>query len=172
VMGEVSRGLRAEDAGRLIKSAGYAEGRALMADVLHDERNVGQSDLGAQEVIVVILKLPIRKMVPPTTIKHTQSARGRRQDEQHYEKTYVLTSPYNSAGDFTICRPSLQRLHLNVSCVSLRVSSRNWKSCRRVLSEKWRSTSSFSSTTADESACFEAWRWKIFSSIVPRETKR
>ena len=50
---------------------------------------------------------------------------------------------------------SLHRLHLNVSCVSQSVSSLNWKSCLSASTEKWRSVSSISSTTArGESACF------------------
>lgn len=70
------------------------------------------------------------------------------------------------------CRPSLHRLHLNVSCVSQSVFSLKRKSFRRESKEKWRSASSFSSTTADDSACLDACRWKIFSSMVPVEMKR
>ena len=85
----------------------------------------------------------------------------------------MLASPYNNAGDFTICFPSLHRLHLNdVSCVSHSVCSLNRKSFRSESREKWRSTSSFSSTTAEDSDCLFACRWKIFSSIVPVEMNR
>ena len=70
------------------------------------------------------------------------------------------------------CLPSLHRLHLNVSCVSQRVFSLNRNNFRSASSEKWRSTSSFSSTTAEERDCLFAWRWKIFSSIVPVEMNR
>ena len=70
------------------------------------------------------------------------------------------------------CLPSLHRLHLNVSCVSQSVFSLNRNNFRSASSEKWRSTSSFSSTTAEERDCLFAWRWKIFSSIVPVEMNR
>lgn len=84
----------------------------------------------------------------------------------------MLASPYNNAGDFIICFPFLQRLHLKVSWVSQIVVSLNVNSCLRDSIEKCRSASSFSSTTAEESACFDAWRWNIFSSIVPVEINR
>jgi hypothetical protein len=71
---------------------------------------------------------------------------------------HVLPSPYSSAGALVTCRPSLHRLHLYVSCVSDSVSSRNRNSCRSASIEKCRSASSFSSTTASESACFDACR--------------
>lgn len=86
--------------------------------------------------------------------------------------TYVLASPYSRAGDFIICFPFLHRLHLNVSCVSHNVFSLNRKSFLSESSEKCRSASSFSSTTADDSACLEACLWNIFSSIVPVVMKR
>ena len=70
------------------------------------------------------------------------------------------------------CLPFLHRLHLNVSCVSQSVFSLNRKSFRSESREKWRSTSSFSSTTAEDSDCLFACRWKIFSSIVPVEMNR
>lgn len=70
------------------------------------------------------------------------------------------------------CLPFLHRLHLKVSCVSHSVFSLNRNSCRSISTEKWRSVSSFSSTTAEESACFCACRWKIFSSMVPVVMKR
>src|ERR1700761_2527829 len=86
--------------------------------------------------------------------------------------TYELASPYNIAAALAICFPSLHRLHLNVSWVSQRVPSLKMNNLRRASTEKCRSISSFSSTTADERACLFACRWKIFSSMVPVEMKR
>jgi len=67
-----------------------------------------------------------------------------------------------------------QRIYLvqfKVACVLLQLASsssscgekrsRNWSR------EKWRATSSSWSTTHDDRAFLWAWRWKIFSSIVP-----
>lgn len=53
-----------------------------------------------------------------------------------HQMTYVLASPYSSAGALMICRPSLHRLHLNVSWVSHSVFSLNKKSFRRESREK------------------------------------
>jgi hypothetical protein len=108
-------------------------------------------------------------MIPSIQIKELQSHKTY---SAFIGYTYVLASPYKSVDDLIICFPSLHRLHLNVSCVSHCVFSLNKNSCRRASKEKCRSVFSFSSTTADDSACFDACRWNIFSSIVPVEMKR
>lgn len=95
-----------------------------------------------------------------------------RSNNSEVKETCVLASPYNKAGALMTCLPSLHLLHLKVSCVSQSVFSLNWKSCRNMSTEKCRSVSSFSSTTADDKACLDACRWKIFSSIVPVEMNR
>lgn len=138
-----------------------------MANVLKDKRNLGQIDLGSKKVIMVALQLCIRKMIPASMGR--RSALLATLGSKH---TYVLASPYSKALLLMTCFPFLHRLHLNVSCVSQIVSSLNVKSCRRDSSEKCLSASSFSSTTAEDSACLEACRWKIFSSMVPVEMNR
>ena len=55
----------------------------------------------------------------------------------------------------------------NLSWVSLDVSSSNLNKSRKSDRLKWRSTSSSLSTTQELSAFLWAWRWKIFSSMVP-----
>jgi hypothetical protein len=130
------------------------------------------ASLCAQYVVVVVLELRVREMVPTATPPQRTPNQPNSDEIASEKNTYVLASPYNNAGALATCFPSLHRLHLNVSCVSQSVSSLNWKSCLSASTEKWRSVSSISSTTAEESACFEAWRWKIFSSIVPVEMKR
>lgn len=55
----------------------------------------------------------------------------------------------------------------NLSWVSLEVSSSNLNKSRKSDRLKWRSTSSSLSTTQELSAFLWAWRWKIFSSMVP-----
>lgn len=60
-----------------------------------------------------------------TSISHCD---GPKEEER---ETYVLGSPYNKAGAFTCCFPSLHLLHLNVSCVSHIVSVLNLNNCLR-----------------------------------------
>ena len=124
-----------------------------MTDVLKDKRYFWQADFSAQKVVVVVFEFRVAIVVPPAIDMrrvHTKKNNKKRSN------TYVLASPYRSAGDLINCFPSLHRLHLKVSWVSHKVSSLNEKSCRSISTEKCRSASSFSSTTADERACFEA----------------
>lgn len=135
-----------------------------MRDVLENKGHFVQTDFSPQQIVMIILQFSICKVIPPIpgfSLNHAER-----------KVTYVLASPYNNAGALMICFPSLQRLHLNVSWVSQRVLSLKRKSFRRASTEKCRSMSSFSSTTADERACLFACLWKIFSSMVPVVMKR
>jgi hypothetical protein len=94
---------------------------------------------------VHLAQFRIREMIPsiissyPTyCFKGRGEARkeeGKKQEKRERNRrerasTYVLESPYKSAGALTNCFPLLHRLHLNVSCVSHSVSL-NSNNCLR-----------------------------------------
>jgi hypothetical protein len=134
----------------------------LVTDVLEYKGDLRKVNLCPQQIIVVVLQLGIREMIPPANHCHPRNRFSK-------HDTYVLASPYNNTGALMACFPPLHLLHLNVSCVSHNVFSLNKNNCRNASIEKCRSAFSFSSTTADDRACFDAWRWNIFSSMVPVE---
>lgn len=98
-----------------------------VTDILEHVRYLRQVDLSAEEIVMISLEFLVREVVPSAEIV------GR----------------YDDCG-------GENRLHLNVSWVSQTVSSLKVKSCRSASTEKCRSASSFSSTTAEESACLDA----------------
>ena len=112
-------------------------------------------------------------MIPSTisdipAIEPYNDLRGtsRKRRRRGRKSTYVLESPYKSAGALTNCFPPLHRLHLNVSCVSHSVSL-NSNNCLRSSWVKWRAVSSASSTTHADRFCF--WHLHIsYDSLLGR----
>ena len=76
-----------------------------MANILEHEGDLWHAYFRSQQIIMIVLQFCIRKMVPP--VKTIVLSRNQ-QDER---ESYVLASPYKSAGAFTFCMPSLHRLH-------------------------------------------------------------
>lgn len=99
-----------------------------------------------------LAQLGVREMVPPEA--RWSAPHGPPLRSGAKKGTYVLASPYSSAGALTNCLPSLHRLHLYVSCVSHSVSVLKLNSCRRSSCVKCRAVSSASSTTQADRFCF------------------
>jgi hypothetical protein len=112
-----------------------------MRNILKNSTNTIPPRLLSQQQILNLTQRLILKMIPPiniTSILYIYIYIG---GEGEWG-TYELVSPYKNAGALMNCLPFLQRLHLNVSCVSQFVVSLYLNRVRKSRREKCLSTSS------------------------------
>ena len=101
-----------------------------MRNILKNSTNTLTASLLPQQQIFNLTQRLILKVIPPAINPDIEGG------------GYELVSPYKNAGALINCFPFLQRLHLNVSCVSQFVVSLYLKRVRRSVREKCLSTSS------------------------------